>query len=155
SLKLASDYLDRGALAWTKARGCVSCHTNGTYLQIRPALTPWLGRPSEEIRKFFVDTVRSLKSEQREKLLVGIRPTQVTYVAAGLAEWDANVTGKLSHETEEALAVMFDVQSDSGAWGNADCWPPFESSSFHGTTIACLAAATAPGWLANLKDSKL
>src|SRR5262245_56439341 len=84
SPKLASEYLDRGALAWTKARNCVSCHTNGTYLQIRPALTPWLGRPPEDFRKFFVDTVRSMKAEQHDKLLVGIRPTQVAYVAAGL-----------------------------------------------------------------------
>jgi len=155
SVKHAADYLEQGALAWTRERKCVSCHTNGSYMQAVPALTPWLGPPSEEIRTFFITTMRSLKEQDRETLLAGIRPTQIAYVASGLAEWDAHVAGQLSPETDEALRLMFSVQAESGEWGNTDCWPPFESSSYHGTTVAAMAAATAPGWLANLTDEKL
>ena len=34
SLPQAADYLEKGALAWTKSRKCVSCHTNGVYQKI-------------------------------------------------------------------------------------------------------------------------
>jgi len=39
SPKLASDYVERGSLAWTGERQCVSCHTNGSYMVVRPLLT--------------------------------------------------------------------------------------------------------------------
>ena len=53
SLVKADDYLEKGALAWTRKRGCVTCHTTGTYMQIRPALTSVLGKPTVEIRQLF------------------------------------------------------------------------------------------------------
>ena len=53
ALAKANDYLEKGALAWTRKRGCVTCHTTGTYMQIRPALTLVLGKPTEEIRELF------------------------------------------------------------------------------------------------------
>ena len=37
SLANAVRYVDQGALAWSGKHKCVSCHTNGTYLQMRPA----------------------------------------------------------------------------------------------------------------------
>ena len=40
SLEKANHYLEQGAVAWTRKRGCVTCHTTGTYMQIRPELTP-------------------------------------------------------------------------------------------------------------------
>jgi len=148
-------YLETGALYWSREKGCVSCHTNGSYMRIRPALTPHLGPPSEEVRTFFISAMGKLKKMEREKQLAGIRPTQIAYVAAGLAEWDAHVGGQLSPETDEALKLMFSVQSDNGEWGNTDCWPPFESSAYHGTTVAAMAAATAPGWLTSQDDPKI
>ena len=39
-------------------------------------------------------------------------------------------------------------------WGTVECWPPFESDAYHEATVAAMAAATAPGWLAKLKDEK-
>jgi squalene-hopene/tetraprenyl-beta-curcumene cyclase len=162
SLKRAVEHIEQGAIAWTQQRRCVTCHTNGTYMVIRPALTPILGKPSHQMRGFFIDESHKFidkfsksQGSDREKFRQGIRPTQMAYIAAGLAEWDAHVTRKLSAETDEALRLLFDLQSDNGQWSNTDCWPPFESSAYHGTTVAAMAAATAPGWLSNLKDEKL
>ncbi|WP_339733975.1 prenyltransferase/squalene oxidase repeat-containing protein [uncultured Gimesia sp.] len=155
SLALADQYLEQGAVAWTKQRKCVSCHTNGLYLFSRPELTLELGPPAVENRDFFIAELRKLKAMDREKQLSGIRPTQMAYVATGLAEWDRHVSKRLSPETEESLRFMLSLQSKDGSWGNTDCWPPFESSNYQGATVAARALASAPGWLESLQDSKL
>ena len=59
SIKKAAEHLDHGTIAWTQQKKCVSCHTNGTYLFIRPSLTPTLGVPLAETRNFFVDQLAS------------------------------------------------------------------------------------------------
>ncbi len=153
SIESALEHLDHGALAWSRQRKCVTCHTNGSYMVIRPALTPQFGKPRESIREFFVEQLQQYVATEREKLQVGTRPAQVIYVAAGLAEWDAHVTRKLSAETDEALRLMFALQRESGTWGSADCWPPLESSAYHLATVAAMAAATAPGWLESLQGA--
>ncbi len=85
---------------------------------------------------------------KRDDLHKSTRPGQVIYSAAGLAEWDKHVTKSLSPETEQALKLMFEIQLPSGTWGSADCWPPYESDAFHEATVAAVAVADAPGWLA-------
>ncbi len=155
SLELADRYLEQGSVAWTKQRKCVSCHTNGLYLFSRPELTLEMGPPAIENRDFFVSQLRKMKEMDRGKLLSGIRPTQVAYIAAGLAEWDQHVNKKVSAETDDALRFMLSLQAEDGSWGNTDCWPPFESSNFQGATVAARALSSAPGWMAGLKDKKL
>ena len=155
SVQRASDYLDQGALAWNRGRNCVTCHTNGTYMMIRPALTARLGKPAEQMRRFFVNQLQTKQSTERETLQAGVRPAQVIYIAAGLAEWDAHVTKALSAETKQALTLMFELQLASGTWGSEDCWPPYESSAYHLATVAAMAVATAPNMLENLEDEKL
>ncbi|MFP6604623.1 MAG: hypothetical protein VB862_18975 [Pirellulaceae bacterium] len=150
SLAHAVRYVDQGALAWSGNQKCVSCHTNGTYLQIRPALTPVLGKPQEAIRKFFVQQLTEMRAKPLSELQGGIGPTQVAYLAAGLAEWDAHVSKQLSDETRSALDLMFQLQSKNGAWGNTRCWPPFESSDYQAATVAAMAIATAPGYSKSL-----
>ena len=140
-------YVEEGATAWTRERKCLSCHTNATYMVTRPSLTGSLGRPSEELRTFAIQELAEYRSTDLKKLKSGIKPTQVAYLAQGLAEWDAHVTGKLSAETEDALDLMLQVQGESGDWSNVDTWPPFESNNYQSTTVAALAMATAPGWL--------
>ena len=154
SLKAAVDYLEKGSLAWSRSRDCISCHTNGTYLQMRPQLTPLLGAPTAEMREFFVEQLEQLAKTDREVLKKKFTPTQVAYVATGLAEWDAHVVGKLSAETTMALDLMLSLQSDDGSWSNTDCWPPFESSNYQGATVAAMALATAPGYLEKLKQDE-
>jgi len=147
SVEKAVEYLELGAAAWTKERKCVSCHTNGAYLVTRPALNGALGKPSAEMRDFFVAELKQLQTQDPEKLKAGIRPTQIAYLASGLAEWDAHVNKKLTPETEEALSLLSKVQAEDGSYGNANCWPPLESSNYHGATVAAMALGTAPGYL--------
>jgi hypothetical protein len=45
NLKLAVDYMEQGAAAWTSDWKCVACHTNGSYMVVRPLLTSsWASR---------------------------------------------------------------------------------------------------------------
>ncbi len=155
SLTEASHYLDQGAKAWNGARKCVSCHTTGTYMLIRPELTKQLGSPSPEMRDKFIDAFKDLAAMKPDEIQKSTRPGQVIYSAAGLAEWDKHVTKSLSPETAQALKLMFAIQRSTGSWGSADCWPPYESDAFHEATIAAIAVADAPGWLASLKDPAL
>ncbi|MBS0263252.1 MAG: hypothetical protein JSS02_15015 [Planctomycetes bacterium] len=155
SVRKALDYLEQGALAWNGSRQCVTCHTNGTYMVIRPALTTQAGPPNEEMRRHFVTSLEQFGEKKPEDQQMSVAPAQAIYMAAGLAEWDANVTKKLSPETEKALALMLKLQLESGTWGSLDCWPPYESSAFHLATVAAMAVGTAPGWLANLTDEGL
>lgn len=154
SSDLALKYLEDGSAAWNGQRKCVSCHTNGTYMVVRPALSAAFGKPSEAGRQFYVDTLQSLQAEERLKLKKGTRPAQIIYVAAGLAEWDSSVTGTLSPETGDALELMFEIQNEQGTWGTLTCWPPYESDAYHEATVAAMAAATAPGWLQKIAGDK-
>jgi squalene-hopene/tetraprenyl-beta-curcumene cyclase len=157
SMQAALTYIEQGAKAWTEKRQCVSCHTNGSYLLTRPALSNLVGPPDHGVRRFFVNELEKLKREDRENLKQGLKPTEIAYLAGGLAEWDRHVTGILSEDTEAALELMFDVQAADGSYRNEDCWPPLESSDFHGATVAAMAAVAAPNWLDknNARDSGL
>ena len=152
SVELAETYLEQGSLAWNGHRKCVSCHTNGAYMQFRPALSARLGKPSPAIREHFVASLAAFEKKSPEEQQTSVAPAQAIYLAAGLAEWDAHVTKSLSPETDRALKLMLELQRDSGTWGSLDCWPPYESSAFHLATTAAMAVGTAPGWLAGLQD---
>ena len=154
SVSAAVTYLEQGNRLWSDSRGCVSCHTNGTYMLVRPALSKSLGKPGEESRAFFVKTLGSLSTQPVEELKKSTRPAQEIYAAAGLAEWDAQLTGTLSSETQAAMKLMFDIQLETGTWGTLDCWPPYESDAFHEATVAAMAVAAAPGWRAGLTDDE-
>jgi squalene-hopene/tetraprenyl-beta-curcumene cyclase len=154
SLAKANDYLEKGAVAWTRKRGCVTCHTTGTYMQIRPALTLVLGKPTGEIRELFTGELGKFQKLKPVALRKGTQPAEIIYTAAGLAEWDQHVTGKLSAETQTALELMFRIQQENGTWGSVVLWPPFESSAFQEATVAAMAVAAAPGWRGALKNEK-
>ncbi len=151
----ALDYLDKGALAWARDQKCISCHTTGTYLLVRPQLPSKFGKPSQDIYDFFLSQLEAKRARPRQQLQFGSRSVEMVYLAAGLAEWDAHVAGTLSPVTDEALRLMFELQLPSGTWRVNDCWPPLESSSYHSATIAALAIATAPKWLANVSGDTL
>ena len=59
SVELATKYVEEGAVAWTRNRKCVTCHTNGTYMALRPSLIGPLGKPSQEVRDLFVTLLRN------------------------------------------------------------------------------------------------
>ncbi len=154
SVPLAVEYLEKGTVARNGQRKCVTCHTNGTYMIVRPALSTKLRKPSEATHDFFLSVLKTSLTEDRAKLKQSTRPAQVIYLAAGLAEWDAHVTKQLSQETEQALSLLFEIQLETGTWGTLDCWPPYESDAFHEATVTAMVVATAPGWLKKITDSK-
>ena len=53
SVQRALDYLDQGATAWSRGRKCVTCHTNGSYMALRPSLTRSLGQPLRGVARLF------------------------------------------------------------------------------------------------------
>lgn len=155
SAEKAAEYLEAGATLWAKQKNCISCHTNGSYMVLRPALTNVLGKPSQEVHDFYLTKLEKRLQDDMKELTRGVTPIELAYIAAGLAEWDAHVTGNLSEETNQAISLMFRTQSEDGSFSNDDCWPPYESDDFHGATIAAMAVATAPGYLDSLEgDAK-
>lgn len=154
SVALAAEYVEQGAVAWTRDRKCVTCHTNGTYMALRPSLSGPLGKPSQEIRDLFVrllrDGTRQLGGDHE------LGDSHLIYIARGLAEWDAHVSGHLSADTSLALEQLFKRQLPTGEWEPiARCWPPLESSAFQEATVAAMAVGVAPGWLSGLTDQRL
>ena len=154
SPKLALDYMEQGALAWTGERQCVACHTNGSYMVVRPLLTPQFGQPQKELRDFFVSTLQEELAADPADMRPELDSTQAVYVAAGLAIWDAHVAHRLSPETAAALGVMFKLQRDDGDWTiSDDNNPPLESSRYQLATVAARAVGNAPGWLAQQRGT--
>ena len=147
SPQLAMTYLEQGAIAWTVEQHCVACHTNGSYMVVRPMLTAQFGVPQKELRDYFVTALREQLTPDPDDPRWQPEPTQVVYIAAGLAIWDANVTHRLSPETAEALNLMFKLQRDTGDWYiDDDNNPPLESKTYQLATVAARAVANAPGW---------
>ena len=152
--QLAYDYMEQGALAWTADWKCVACHTNGSYMVVRPLLTPQLGEPNKAVRDFFVSTLREEQAVDPEEMRPELDSTQAVYVAAGLAIWDAHVTHHLSPETAEALSMMFKLQRADGDWTiSDDNNPPLESNRYQLATVAARAIGNAPGWLAQQRGT--
>jgi len=149
SPKLAVDYMEQGAAAWTGEWQCVACHTNGSYMVARPLMTQQLGPPQKELRDFFVTTLQGELAADPAESRPELDSTQAVYVAAGLAIWDAHLTHRLSPETAEALDMMFKLQRADGDWTiSDDNNPPLESNRYQLATVAARAVGNAPGWLA-------
>jgi squalene-hopene/tetraprenyl-beta-curcumene cyclase len=149
SPRLAVDYMEQGAAAWSQDWKCVACHTNGSYMVVRPLMTEQLGPPQKELRAFFVSTLQEELAMEPAEMRPELDSTQAVYVAAGLAIWDAHVTHRLSAETSEALSVMFKLQRADGDWTiSDDNNPPLESNRYQLATVAARAIGNAPGWLA-------
>ena len=114
SPRLAVDYMDQGAVAWTGERQCVACHTNGSYMVVRPLMTAQLGPPKKELRDFFISTLQAELATDPEGLRPELDSTQAVYVAAGLAIWDAHVTHRLSPKTASTLCSSAFHPASSG-----------------------------------------
>src|SRR3954463_6924376 len=57
TIQAAAKYLDDGAHHWVREKTCIACHSTGVYMVERSALTPQLGRPSEEVLADFIKKV--------------------------------------------------------------------------------------------------
>ncbi len=159
SVRAAAKYLDDGAVAWTREKSCVACHTTGVYMLERPFLTPQLGKPSGELLADFIKTIPDKLPEPKTSpggIAYYAQADRSIWRAAGLAEWDKHVTGKLSEPTQRALRDMLLHQSGHGGYlqpGEVEI--PYVTTDFELTLHAARALVDAPGWLAALKDEDL
>lgn len=160
SVKAAAKYLNDGAVCWVREKTCVNCHTTGPYLSERPALTPVLGKPNEEILADFIKVVPEKITPQKETEKDGHKYYGGSWTSIwrsmGLAEWDKHVTGKLSEHTDRSLREMFERQSANGAfvsYGEVEI--PHITTDYELTLQAVRAVRAAPGWLVGLKDAAL
>lgn len=160
SLKAAAKYLETGAVSWSRGRACVNCHTTGPYLSEYPAWSKHFGKPSAEVQATFVVAVPKEIIEIKEADKSGHKfypgAFSAVWRSLGLAEWDRQVTGKLSDTTERSLRDMFERQSAGGAFtSHGEVEIPHITTDFELSLQAARAITAAPGWLAGLKDEKL
>ena len=160
SIRAARQYLEDGALSWVREKNCVNCHTTGPYLSERPALSPWLGRPTDEVLADFIKGVPAKPSAQTEVEKDGHRYYAGSWTSVwrslGLAEWDRHVNGSLSSHTDRSLRDMFERQSSNGSfvsYGEVEI--PHITTDFELTLQAARAVTAAPGWIASLSDAPL
>ncbi len=152
--RLAADYLDgreKEWFAWKTAKSpggvCVSCHTNVTYLLVRPALRRELGE--KEPTEF--------ETGLRDALRTRI-PMHDVFPAAfakepkhGQSLGVESIHAALLLEEEPALERMWSLQitegKEKGAWNwfhlDLDPWETPEST-FYGATLAAMAVKNAP-----------
>ena len=146
--QLAFDYMEQGTAAWTAESKCIACHTNGSYMVVRPMLTPQLGPPQSEMRDFFLSELKADLAVAPAKRQTDVEPTQLVYIAAGLPS-GTPTSCTSSFETAQALDLMFQMQRDTGDWHiGDDNNPPLESNTYQLATVAARAIGNAPGWLA-------
>jgi squalene-hopene/tetraprenyl-beta-curcumene cyclase len=160
SLKLAAKYLEDGAVAWVREKSCVNCHTTGPYLTERTAWTKQFGPASTEVHEDFVGSVPKEVKPVKETETRGHKHYPGTFYSVwrslGLAEWDKNITGKLSEPTERSLRDLFERQSANGAFvSHGEVEIPHITTDFELSLQAARAITAAPGWLAGLKDEAL
>lgn len=160
TLQAASQYLEGGAITWVREKNCINCHTTGPYMSERPALTPLLGKPTEEIRADFLESVPATIAPVKETEKEGHKYYPNSFIAVwrsmGLAEWDKHVTGKLSEQTDRSLRDMFERQSADGSFVSyGEVEVPHITTDFELTLQAVRAATAAPGWLESIKDAAL
>ena len=160
SLKAAAKYLEIGAVSWVREKACVNCHTTGPYMIEYTGWSRRFGKPNEEVLANFVKNLpKEIKAvDPTEKSGHKHYPGAFSAVwrTAGLAEWDRNVTGKLSEATELSLRDMFERQSENGAFvSHGEVEIPHITTDFELSLQAARAITAAPGWLAGLKDEAL
>ena len=161
SVRAALRYLHEGATCWVREKSCVNCHTTGPYLSELPALSPLLGRPSEEIVADFVEFVpKEVKEVKETATKSGYKHLPGAFTAVwrslGLAEWDKHLTGKTSELTERSIRDMFERQWPDGSFrSHGEVEIPHITTDFELTLQAVRAITAAPGWLAGLKDKTL
>lgn len=151
----ARQYLDDGANYWVREKNCVACHSTGVYMAERPALTSLLGKPSEEVLAQFIKSMPAKVGDPvlRDGVKYYGASIQTVWRSSGLAAWDKHVTGTLSEHTDKALRQTLLCLADEGfVMTFPQVEIPYITTDFELTVQAARAIATAPGWLASVKD---
>lgn len=152
--RLAADYLDGREKEWfswktaqTPGGPCVSCHTNMTYLLVRPELRRELGEKQPTIYE------TGLKDALRARIpLHDVFPAHFAKEPLhGQSLGVESIHAALLLGDEAALERMWSLQvregKEKGAWDwfhlDLDPWETMESN-FYGATLAALAVKNAP-----------
>ncbi len=165
--KLAAQFLDARQKAWVtwphaneSGVPCVSCHSGLPYLLARPALRQALGEKTPTLYENVLlaglrATVMKTDANDLFKGLKGLIADQVygaqaVLSALMLANDDAQ-HGRLSPETEQALARMWSAQVRTGDPKGAWLWSDFDldpwetkDAAFYGAALGALATGVAP-----------
>ena len=148
TIKAARKYLDDGAHHWVREKSCIACHSTGVYMVERTAVTKWLGQPSEEVWRDFIDEV------PKDGGKPDAAPIDSVWRSSGLAAWDRHVTGTLSEHTDRSLRHTMLLLTDEGFFKTIkQVEIPYITTNFELTVQAARAITTAPGWLANLTEA--
>ena len=148
TIRAARKYLDTGAHHWVREKSCIACHSTGVYMVERPVLAPLLGKPSEEVLADFIESIPNPEAK------TDISTISSVWRSSGLASWDKHVTGKLSEHTARSLQRTMTQLEPEGFFKTYKAVEiPYITTNFELTVQAARAAASAPGWLANLKDA--
>jgi squalene-hopene/tetraprenyl-beta-curcumene cyclase len=149
SPRQAADYLDARQKAWLSwpdanksGAPCISCHTQLTYMLVRPALRNALGEKSP------TDHERSFTQAMRSR--AAIKPAANPSAGFGtdsVLQAFLLATQSFDTETQQAFDRLWATQMPDGAWPwynlNLDPWEMSESRVF-GASIAALAVGSAP-----------
>lgn len=139
SLKKATDYLDRTAMAWTNKYKCFTCHTN--YLHL-------IATSDFETKPKYYKAVQAKLGEMVTKRWKEKGPrwdAEVVMSAATLAFVDRHNGNQLNVNTRMALDKIWEVQRDDGGFDWLQCdWPPMESDDEYGAAIAAVGVSAAP-----------
>lgn len=159
SVAAAVKYLDDGALAWTRERSCIACHTTGVYMAERPALAKLLGSPQAEVHADFVKQVPAgdpvAKVQNGKQRFAGGVVFSI-WRSLGLAQWDKHITGTLSESTNRSLRDTLLRQADNGLWPTVNKVEiPHTTTEFELGVQVARAIKAAPGWLDHLTDVDL
>jgi squalene-hopene/tetraprenyl-beta-curcumene cyclase len=143
SLAKSAAFLDASSDYWLDKNQCAACHTQYPHLMAAAAF----GKPSPgalRVRAFLEKRVAGWdKGSPPDPGSEGI--TEVVATAASLAFDDAASTGKLQPVTRQALARMWTVQKEDGAWDwNKHSLPPVEHDDYFGAVFAAVGVAAAP-----------
>ena len=137
----AAEFLDNGAVSWTRTKKCGTCHTNYPYLLARSLLAPKGETPAAmaEVQQFFQG--RAARWDKTKPAF----DTEVVATAGVLAVYDSLTTGKLHPVTRQALDRMWTVQRKDGTWNwLKEDYPPFEFDDYFGVVFAAMVLGMAP-----------
>lgn len=158
SIRAAAKYMDEGALAWTRERKCIACHTTGTYLVDRSMLSKQLGKPNTEVIEEFIRTIPTDVPQTIEENGIRFHPQvdRAVWRTAALVQLDKHVHGKLSESTDNALRNLLMQQSSHGGfYSRGEVEIPYVTTDFELTLHAVRALVDAPDWLTSLSDPEL
>jgi squalene-hopene/tetraprenyl-beta-curcumene cyclase len=163
SLAKAGEFLDTVTTTWIRGNQCASCHTGYPFLMARTSLGDSKAPALLEVRKFLQDRVAAwdkggkgkgyLKGEGIIEFTEG--PTEIVAIAATLALHDTQTTGKLHPATRIALARLWEVQQENGAWPwNKEDLAPLEHDDYYGALYAAIGVGQAPEGYADSAEAK-